>query len=105
DGEAYAEATGGSGGFTYEWNDLANTVNDTVVGLCAGTYQVIATDVAGCMDTLDVTITEPDSITVTISSVAVTCNGDCDGSAVAIATGGNPPFTYQWNDPNSTLND
>lgn len=105
DGEAYAEATGGSGGFTYEWNDLANTANDTVVGLCAGTYQVIASDAAGCVDTLDVTITEPDSITVTISSVAVTCNGDCDGSAIAIATGGNPPFTYQWNDPNSTLND
>ena len=105
DGEAYASATGGSGGFTYQWNDLASTANDTVVGLCAGTYQVIATDIAGCVDSTTVTINEPDSITVTITPEGVSCFGDCDGSAVAIATGGNAPYTYQWNDPASTAND
>lgn len=105
DGEAYAEATGGSGGFSYQWNDPASTANDTAVGLCAGTYTIVVTDAAGCMDSTDVTINQPDSISVTIQTTAVTCNGDCDGSAIAVATGGNPPFTYQWNDPASTVND
>ena len=105
DGEAYAVATGGSGGFTYQWNDLANTANDTVTGLCAGTYTIVVTDIAGCMDSVDVTISEPDSINISITVEGASCNGDCDGSAIAIAVGGNSPYTYQWNDPNSTLND
>lgn len=105
DGEAYAEATGGSGGFTYTWNDPLNTANDTVTGLCAGTYQVVVEDLAGCLDSATVTINEPDSIDISITVEGASCNGDCDGSAIAIATGGNTPYTYQWNDPNSTLND
>ena len=105
DGEAYAEATGGSGGFTYQWNDLNATANDTVTALCAGTYTVVVTDVNGCADSTDVTINEPDSIAITITPTSVTCNGDCDGSAIAVVTGGNAPYSYQWNDPNSTAND
>ncbi len=27
------------------------------------------------------------------------CNGDCNGSATVIASSGNPPYTYQWDDP------
>ncbi|MGB0916552.1 MAG: gliding motility-associated C-terminal domain-containing protein, partial [Flavobacteriales bacterium] len=105
DGEAYAEATGGSGGFTYQWNDLAATANDTVTGLCAGTYQVVATDIAGCMDSITVTVNEPDSISIAITVEDASCAGDCDGTAIAIATGGNAPYTYQWNEPGNTLND
>lgn len=105
DGEAYAEASGGSGGFTYQWNDIANTFNDTVTGLCAGTYQVIVTDMTGCMDSTTVTISEPDSISIAITVESATCAGDCDGSAIALATGGNSPYTYQWNDPANTVND
>lgn len=105
DGEAYAEATGGTGAFTYQWNDPASTASDTVVALCAGTYTVVVTDAAGCQDSTDVVINEPDPIDVNISVTSTTCNGDCDGTAIAVATGGNAPYTYQWNDPNSTMND
>ena len=105
DGEAYALATGGSGGFTYQWNDLASTASDTVTGLCAGTYQVVVTDITGCTDSTTVTINEPDSISINITVEGASCAGDCDGSAIAVAIGGNAPYTYQWNDPSSTLND
>lgn len=105
DGEAYAVATGGSGGFTYQWNDPASTANDTAIALCAGTYTVVVTDANGCQDSTDVVVSEPDPIDINISVTGASCNGDCDGSAVAVATGGNAPYTYQWNDPNSTLND
>lgn len=105
DGEAYAAATGASGGFTYHWNDPASTANDTVTGLCAGIYTIVVTDQVGCMDSTTVTINQPDSITVTITVQGASCNGDCDGSAIAVALGGTAPYTYQWNDPGSTAND
>lgn len=36
-------------------------------------------------------------ITVSISTVNITCNSACDGSATASASGGTPPYTYSWN--------
>lgn len=105
DGEAYADASGGSGGFVYTWTDPLSTVNDTVTGLCAGIYTVYAEDVNGCIDSTEVAIGEPDSISVSITPTGVSCFGDCDGSAIVVATGGNAPYTYQWNDPGTTLND
>ncbi len=105
DGEAYASASGGTGLFTYLWNDLALTANDTVTSLCAGTYQVVVTDGAGCSDSTTVSINEPADITINTSAQGVTCNGDCDGQAIADAIGGTAPYTYQWDDPAFTLND
>ncbi len=105
DGEAYASATGGSGGFSYQWNDVNTTVNDTVVGLCAGIYQVVVTDVTGCQDSAQVTVNQPLDITINVTSVGVSCFGDCNGQAIASASGGTGPYTYQWNDPSLTAND
>ncbi len=105
DGEAFANATGGVGGFTYLWNDPASTASDTVTDLCAGTYTVFAQDTDGCVDSVEVIIDQPDSITITITPQSVTCNLDCDGAAIVVATGGNTPYTYQWNDPSNTAND
>lgn len=105
DGEAYASATGAAGGFTYQWNDLAATANDTVVGLCAGVYQVVVTDAVGCQDSAQVTITQPLDITINVTSQGVSCFGDCNGQAVANASGGTGPYSYQWNDPAFTAND
>jgi gliding motility-associated-like protein len=105
DGEATVVASGGTGAFTYLWNDPAATANDTVIALCAGTYTVVATDAAGCVDSTTVTINEPDSISITITPTSVSCFGDCDGTAIAVATGGTGSYTYQWNDPSSTAND
>jgi len=105
DGEATVVASGGTGAFTYLWNNPSATANDTVIALCAGTYTVVATDAAGCIDSTTVTINEPDSISITITPTSVSCFGDCDGTAIALATGGTGSYTYQWNDPGSTAND
>jgi len=106
DGEAYASATGGSGVFTdFIWNDNNATANDTVVALCAGTYTVTVTDDTGCSATAQVTINEPSDITISVTAVAVSCFGDCNGQAIAVASGGTGPYTYQWDDTNLTAND
>jgi len=106
DGEAYASATGGSGVFTdFIWDDSNSTANDTVVALCAGLYTVTVTDDAGCSATAQVTINEPLDITINVTATGVSCNGDCNGQAIASASGGTGPYTYQWDDLNLTAND
>ena len=98
DGEAYASATGGTPPLSYFW-PIPGSFNDTVTGLCAGNYLVFVTDANGCVDSATVVVNEPDSITIQTTSESVSCSGDCDGVAEAIPSGGNPPYTYQWNDP------
>lgn len=56
DGGAVATMNGGTSPYTYLWNDPSSTANDTVTGLCSGTYQVTVTDDNGCVSTVDVTI-------------------------------------------------
>jgi hypothetical protein len=49
----------------------------------------------------DIQIWEQTAQPVQFASIEPTCNGDCDGQATATPDGGQPPFTYSWNDPNS----
>ncbi len=101
DGEAYASATGGTGPYSYQWTDLAATQNDTVTDLCPGIYNVIVTDANGCTSTTAVIVTEPLPLVVAGVATNITCGGECDGIATAIAQGGTSPYTYLWNDANA----
>lgn len=98
DGEAYASASGGTPPFTYFW-PIPGVADDTITGLCAGSYTVIVTDANGCVDSTSINVLEPDSIAISVSVTGVSCFGDCDGVALATPTGGTAPYTYQWNDP------
>ena len=56
DGGAVSVANGGTPNYTFTWNNLIMTVNDTVTGLCEGIYSVIVTDDNGCqvMDSIEI---------------------------------------------------
>ncbi|WP_188477393.1 SprB repeat-containing protein, partial [Phaeocystidibacter marisrubri] len=98
DGEATASATGGTAPFTYSWS--GGQSGATAVGLSAGIHTVTVTDSNGCVNTLDVTITEPATAVnaSAVMDVAVSCFGGADGEATASAAGGTPPYSYAWND-------
>lgn len=90
-----------NGASTYTWSPAAglNTTNGSVVIANPGastTYTVIGTDVNGCTDTTSVTVQNSPSITTTVSTSSVTCNGLANGSATISANGGTGPFTYSW---------
>lgn len=96
DGQATANAAGGTPPYTYVWNPSGQT-GPTATGLCPGTYTVTATDINGCQTTVNVTIPTAPNVLVNNSNFTnVTCNGLCDGSASASPTGGFPPYTYSW---------
>ena len=102
DGEATANVTGGSGNYTYLWNPSGQTTQ-TATGLAAGNYQVTVTDVdGGCSVTADVTLLEPDEITLTMAGFDA-CNPAL-GSASVTAAGGVGGFTYAWGPSGQTAN-
>ena len=85
--------------FTYSWNDPNAQTTALATGLCDGAYVVAILDSNGCTGNISATIAEPTALGVIISGqTPVTCNGDCDGTATGLASGGIPPYSYQWND-------
>lgn len=61
-----------------------------------GSYTVVATDLGGCMSSIDIVVEGPEEIEITLSA-----SGDLGGSTgvgTATATGGSGVYTYEWVD-------
>lgn len=86
---------GGKKPFQYKWNDPAIT-EEQPTNLGAGFYQVTVTDAAGSTSTANITIKEPDLLTMTARAVAPASTGNADGKALATAKGGNGEYFYRW---------
>lgn len=97
-GQITAQASGGSGGYTYLWSDGQNTA--TAAALDCQTYTVTVTDSNNCPQTASATLICPDALQITnISAAPVLCFGQNNGSAAVVATGGAEPYQYNWSDP------
>jgi len=92
DGAITALASGGNGGFQYNW--LSST-GPSITNLPPGTYIVTVTDQKSCVYLEAITITEPDSsLSGVVFGVDVECFGETTGQIVFLANGGTPPFMY-----------
>ncbi|MEM9024981.1 MAG: hypothetical protein AAGB22_14645, partial [Bacteroidota bacterium] len=89
---------GGALPYTIVWNDNSS---DTIVTGGAGVYQVTVTDINSCTGTALGIVNQPLALTASISKTDVTCGGDTDGSASVMPSGGVPPYTVSWDDPNN----
>lgn len=98
-GSAAVVASNGTPGYTYSWNTTPAQTTASATGLTAGTYTCTVTDAAGCVETINATITQPTAaLAVTISSQTnVNCFGDASGSATVAASNGTPGYSYSWN--------
>jgi hypothetical protein len=103
DGSASCFVSGGTPPYDYLWS--SGSVIDNISGVSGGTYTISVTDDLGCMGTNSVIINEPDVLSLVESSTDVTCNGDMDGSATIVASGGNGAYTYVWSDPMAQTTD
>ena len=95
-------ASGGTGGFTYEWSGgIIGAGNPSAI--CAGSYMVTATDQNGCEATLTIDVGQPAEFIVTAMQVqAVSCFQGSDGEAT-VMTNGNP-VSYEWDNDEMTQN-
>ncbi|MFK7776131.1 MAG: beta strand repeat-containing protein [Saprospiraceae bacterium] len=94
DASATAIGNGGAGTFTFSWSNGMN--GQTISNLSPGTYTVSVTDANNCTQTESISFTEPNAISVTISSTEISCNGENNGSASALGSGGAGGFNYVW---------
>jgi gliding motility-associated-like protein len=91
-----------SGANTYSWTPatgLSSTTGSMVTTKpgAAVNYTVIGTDANGCIGTTSLTVVNSPSITTSVSSSSVTCNGLSNGNATVTAGGGSGSgYTYAW---------
>ena len=95
DGNAMAIVIGGDAPFTYAWSNGANT--PTVTGLAPGIYMVTVTDANNCSDVGQITIAPAAPIQVNGVIQDVDCFGENTGGIMVVASGGEAPYTYEWN--------
>ncbi|WP_281239805.1 DUF7507 domain-containing protein [Flavobacterium praedii] len=101
DGEATVTPLGGNGGYTYLWDNAETTAK--AVALNAGLHTVTVTDSKGCKTTCEITISQPDVLSCSITQDApAKCYGDSNGKATVTAIGGNGDYTYLWDNGETT---
>jgi gliding motility-associated-like protein len=106
DAQLTANATGGTGSYTYLWSDGQSNVLATGLGI--GTYSLTITDINDCIDTASITIAAPGllqasaSVSSNYNGSDISCIGANDGTATATPIGGTAPFTYFWPDGQTT---
>ncbi|MEM8906635.1 MAG: M43 family zinc metalloprotease [Bacteroidota bacterium] len=102
DGTANAIVSGGTPGYTYQWNNGATTssIND----LSPGNYTVTISDQNGCTHAAQAIINagpaDCSALLAVVESENVSCFGSGDGAIGVIATGGVPPYSYFWSNSN-----
>jgi gliding motility-associated-like protein len=101
DGSIDLTVVGGSPDYTYSWNGGTYTTED-INTLPAGDYEVVVTDINGCITVSTITLTEPSGLTIDATSPTyasgdnISCFGLSDGNIDLVVTGGTPGYTYSW---------
>lgn len=102
DGQITVNTTGGVSPYTYLWTNGENT--STISSLSEGYYGVTITDANNCTFVQQpIQLTNPPQLVVSNSATDPVCYNGNDGMIIATASGGTPPYQYQW--PGGISND
>ncbi len=99
DAVLYARVVGGAAPYKYSWSN--GSTEDRVRNLGPGTYQLTLTDSRGREKLAKVDIPDP-KVSVNIKLIKTESDKSAyDGSAQAIATGGDGNYSYKWDNGES----
>ena len=95
DGTASVSVSGGgSSPYTYVWSN--GQVGSNVSGLSAGTYTAYVTDANSCVDSVSVTISQPQDLVINlVNTIPSACTANSGAATVNIG-GGVLPYTAIW---------
>jgi gliding motility-associated-like protein len=81
--------------FNYNWNGVPNSTEDQF-NISSGNYALIYTDANGCVGSENFVLNNPPQILLASQIQDVRCFGESNGAISIDVSGGNAPFTYQW---------
>lgn len=96
DGSILLAYSGGVGQINYQWSPTGLPNSAHLSSLAPGSYSVTLTDEAGCFVVRAFELKAPPALVASVTVEDVHCYGNSDGQVVAMASGGTPPYTYQW---------
>ncbi|MBK9479167.1 MAG: T9SS type A sorting domain-containing protein [Bacteroidia bacterium] len=100
DGVAMANPSGGTGSYTYLWSSGAT--GQTSSNLTASNYSVTISDANLCSIIDTVSVLQPTLLVIDTIQVTNANGGLNNGAINVIASGGVPPYTYNWSDGSTT---
>lgn len=96
-GSATITQSGGTAPYTYSWSPSGGSAA-TASGLAPDNYTVTVTDSKLCFEKISINIAQAMAPNISITNKKdASCFGLNDGSATALASGGNAPYMYSWN--------
>lgn len=106
-GSIDAIVTGGTGPYAFDWRGPDSTLFSTedLTGVGAGDYELVVSDANQCVNSMLITLSEPDSalgLSFTLvehNGYHTSCSDLSDGAINLVATGGTPGYTYGWTGP------
>lgn len=99
-GAITALPTGGTGPYTYKWNNNATTA--AINNLPAGSYTVTVTDAKGCSTTATSGVAQVPNLSISVNKEDVSCFGTGDGLATVTVTGDVAPYRFKWSNGDTT---
>src|SRR5690606_16845159 len=100
DGSITVTVSGGTEPYTYAWSNGATTKDLTDIG--PGNYTVTVTDANGCSAQRAVSIKENNTLKLTSNVKTTSCNDDGSGAIDLTVEGGTAPYTYTWDNGQTT---
>jgi gliding motility-associated-like protein len=100
DGIIAADGLGGTAPYTYFWPFNGSSSN-IIDNLTSGEYLVWITDDNNCLDSALVVVDPTLELNIVPAFQLPSCAGADDGAITVVVEGGNPQYTYTWNDPNA----
>ncbi|MAT55264.1 MAG: hypothetical protein CMN32_12355 [Saprospirales bacterium] len=94
DAQIEAIAIGGTPPYNYQWSTGEN--GPVITSSVGGDFTVTVTDAHGCSVTQSTYLPDIPGIQLDIFGTGTSCFGKNDGTIVALASAGTPPFQYSW---------
>jgi len=98
-GTASIDITNGTSPYSYEWSN--GETSQDIATLCAENYTIAITDFNGCTATDSFTISQPIEMLLSTTTTDANC-GLADGTATVSITNGESPYTYLWDNSQTT---
>ncbi len=95
------ELFGGKGPYQFKWSQ-PNLSGDKVSGLGAGEYSVSVSDATGKTATAQFSVKAPAALALNATATAPASTGQSDGKATAQANGGTAPYSFRWDNGETT---